>query len=186
MFHSWLVPSWWRERSPQGSTSRCYTGELALVTFVGHRDVELLMKVMRILYTKYNKSFYSMWVVQSVAPKQTKTPQRNILHRCFKLNLIFICERASSHFQPGEGPRKDLLRDCEIFAKVRFHLCWADRWRDGGRNPGHISTSSNVRSLLPDFYTHLPHTQSLILGISRLELQTINRRFFHNHWEGLY
>ena len=44
-----------------GSTARCYTGEYHFEMIGGHLDVELLMKMMRILYKQYNKFwFYSI------------------------------------------------------------------------------------------------------------------------------
>ena len=44
-----------------GSTARCYTGEYHFEMIVGHLNVELLMKAMRILYKEYNNfGFYSI------------------------------------------------------------------------------------------------------------------------------
>ena len=36
-----------------------------------------------------------------------------------------MCESPSRHFQPGEGPSRGLLQDCEIFAYLRITFVWS-------------------------------------------------------------
>ena len=40
------------------------------------------------------------------------------LAQCLK--SVFKCERASQRFQPGKGPFRNIVRDCEILANLRL------------------------------------------------------------------
>ena len=60
--------------------------------------------------------------MQSIYANQTTCPLWSMqFHVMFSLGN---CESASKHIQPGEGPNRGLLCDCEIFAKVRLKLYW--------------------------------------------------------------
>ena len=39
--------------------------------------------------------------------------------------IMSSCESASRSCQPGEGPRRGLLRDCEIFANISLTFVWS-------------------------------------------------------------
>ena len=119
--------------------------------------------LVRCLHTRHCAGQFSpnlRVVLSSVFTIELQTKVRRRFHKHYYLEGVFWmkaaitaydkCDSASRHFQPGEGPSKGLLRDCEILAKVRLKLYWTQTWTA----PAPVAADLAAAATLPELQQH--------------------------------